>query len=157
MVRKLACLKKMKLPIKIYANYVELGISKNARFDLDHAINRDNSNYPFWLLREKFKNFGIELNTPDLNKNRLIAFELHLNALRRDSIVPKYSLLYETPQINPDNGDTLLHLKYRLIFTWDDTLVNGKRYIKLNFTNKPLILIKEHLHNPRPNRRWLIH
>jgi hypothetical protein len=132
----------MKLPTQIYANYVELGISKNARFDLGHVINRDNSNYPFWLLREKFKNFGIELNTPDLNKNRAIAFELHMNALQSDSAVPKFSLLYETPQIYPENGNTLLHLKYHRIFTWNDTLVDGKKYIKLNLTNKPRMLMK---------------
>lgn len=121
-----------------YANYVEQGVSDSARFDLAHATNRDNSNYPYWMLRELFLSRGIELNTPDVNAGRDVAFELHMNALRRDVDVPQFVLLYETPQICPDNGDMGRLARYQKVFTWNDDLVDGVRYIKLNFTNKPI-------------------
>lgn len=119
-----------------YANYVELGVFDNARFDLVHAINRDASNYPYWLLREQLLSCGIELNTPDVNTGRNVIFELHINAMRKELSVPAFVLLMETAQIYPPNASQELLAQYQLIFTWRDDLVDQERYIKINFPNK---------------------
>lgn len=119
-----------------YANYVEPSISKNARFDLAHGVNRDNSNYPYWFLREQLLSQGIELNTPDLNVGRKIEFELHMNAMRKQLDVPAFVLLMEAVQICPANDSQELIAEYRRVFTWRDDLVDQGRYIKINFSNK---------------------
>lgn len=119
-----------------YANYVESGITHNARFDLNHAINRDHSNYPFWCLREALKENGIELNTPDMNDGREIVFELHMNAVPSNASVPLFVLLMETAQIYPLNESQKLLAQYRGIFTWNDVLVRQSGGIKINFPNR---------------------
>lgn len=119
-----------------YANYIEQGVSENARFDLTHAINRDDSNYPYWMLRERLLSCGIELNTPDMNAGRSVVFELHMNAMQRELDVPAFVLLMETAQICPSNASQSLLAHYQRIFTWRDDLVDHRRYIKINFPNK---------------------
>jgi hypothetical protein len=121
---------------KQYANYVEHGIAGNSRFSLEHAINRDDSNYPYWLLRERLLSCGIELNTPDINAGRNIIFELHLNAMPRLQQIPAFVLLLETAQICPQNADENLLAQYERIFTWRDDWVDGARYVKINFPNR---------------------
>lgn len=119
-----------------YANYLEYGVIKNARFNLVHVINRDDSNYPYWLLREKLLLSGIELNTPDVNAGRGIVFELHMNARRQTLTVPAFVLLMEAVQIYPPNASQKLLMQYQQIFTWRDDLVNQERYVKINYPNK---------------------
>lgn len=115
---------------------MEHGISHNARFDLAHGLNRDNSNYPYCLLREQLLSRDIELNTPDVNTGRNIEFELHMNVMRKKSTVPAFVLLMETAQIFPLNGSQKSLRQYKRIFTWRDDLIDQKRYIKVNFPNK---------------------
>lgn len=124
------------MPSLRYANYLEKGIADNARFDLDSAINRDDSNYPYWMLRERLLSHGIELNTPDLNMGRPVEFELHMNAMGAGGAIPAFVLLMETEQIRPDNASRNLLDRYRKIFTWNDDLVDRQRYIKINFSNR---------------------
>lgn len=119
-----------------YASYVEHGVFKNARFELGNALNRDDSNYPFWLLRERFLLHGIELNTPDINAERRILFELHMNVMQKNLDAPAFVLLMETAQICPLNASQDLLASYRRVFTWRDDLVDQKQYIKINFPNK---------------------
>ena len=78
----------------MYANFVVGGgIASNSIFDLNHYGNRDDCFYPYWLLHEKFGVHGIELNTADINSDRSIAFELHLDVKKSDSAAPFYVLL----------------------------------------------------------------
>lgn len=119
-----------------YGDYVEKGISNNTRFNLDNAINRDDSNYPYWLLREQLLSHGVELNTPDVNKGRQVTFELHMNATKKELTVPAFVLLMETEQIYPPNASQNLIAQYQKVFTWNDDLVDQRRYIKINFPNK---------------------
>lgn len=123
----------------IRVSLIGQGIVRNAIFDLSSPGNRDNCYYPYWLLRERFKVRGVDLNTGDVNQGQEVAFELHMNAQRRSSPVPRYVLLWEVPQIWPDNALPTLLRKYRRIFTWDDQLADGRLYIKINFPNEPQI------------------
>ncbi len=47
--------------------------------------------------------------------------------------ITKYLLLYECEVIKPDNWDLGYHQQFDRIFTWNDTLVDGERYVKINF------------------------
>ena len=113
----------------IYANFVASGVSNNSIFN---QTDRDNCNYPFWLLREKFKDEGIHLNTLEVNGKERVAFELHMDVQRRNTSLPSYLFLSENSAIWPDNASETLRSRYRRIFTWDDRLVDGLRYVKIN-------------------------
>jgi hypothetical protein len=91
---------------------------------------------PWRLLRERFAARGVELNTPDRNAGRAVAFELHLNAQRRvPGEPPCYAFLYEDPLVRPLNG-RLEHLRrYRKLFTWNLDLIDGERFVRLDYPN----------------------
>lgn len=51
--------------------------------------------------------------------------------------IAKYLLIYECEVIKPDNWDRGYHHNFTRVFTWNDTLVDGDRYIKINFAIDP--------------------
>jgi hypothetical protein len=53
------------------------------------------------------------------------------------SSIQKYLMLYECDVIKPDNWDDAYHKQFDRIFTWSDTHVDGRRYIKNNFAFDP--------------------
>jgi hypothetical protein len=121
----------------IQASFSARGIKSNAIFDLSHSGNRDNCFQPFWFVREKLKTHCIEINTPDVNGGRETAFDLQLDVQGEkegDSGI-RYLLMLETPQVSPDNGISTHWDRYRKILTWNDELVDGKKFIKINFPN----------------------
>jgi hypothetical protein len=119
----------------LYASLSANGFYNNTIFDLSHPWNRDNCLYPFHLLRVKLKNYGIEINTSDVAGNNVIAFELQMDVQRTCVAERCYLLMLETKFMNPQNGDPENWKKYRKIFTWDDLLVDGERFIKINPPN----------------------
>lgn len=118
-----------------YADFVNRGFENNAIFDLTHPWNRDNCFYPYYLMREKFKCYGIEVNTDDVNSGRELVFALHMDVQKQSDFVPCYLLMLETAQVCPSNGISLYWKRYNKIFTWNDDLVDGNRFIKINFPN----------------------
>lgn len=121
-----------------YASLVISGFARNEIFDRDHNGNRDDCYYPYWLLREKFKNYGIELNTKDMNRDHPIAFELHMDVKQTLTSAPRYVLLWETEQVYPSNRSYDFLKSYKRVFTWDEALVNDQQIIKLNIPNGPM-------------------
>lgn len=125
--------------MSLYANFVANGVTNNWVFNLNDPRNRDDCLYPYWLLREALKKQNVELNTPDVNRNKPVVFELHLNVQRRRSAGPTYPvyvLLLESSAILPDNASPQWLAIYQRIFTWDDYLVDGNRYIKIYLPNR---------------------
>ena len=118
-----------------YANFVVRGFAQNTIFDLAHTWNRDNCFYPYHLMREKFKAHYLEINTEDVNGGRSIVFALHLDVQAASIAEPCYLLMLETSQICALNGEPEKFHPYRKIFTWNDELVDGERFIKINFPN----------------------
>jgi hypothetical protein len=47
----------------------------------------------------------------------------------------RYLLMLETPMVCPTNDNPSNWSQYRKIFTWNDELVDGDRFIKINFPN----------------------
>ena len=125
------------IPREFKASFVGSGFQSNNIFDITSARNRDNCLVPFFEVRRLFIENGVELNSVDINRETCVQFELHLDVQKtlKESI-PKYVMLYESPQVRPDNQN-ILHLeKYRLVFTWRDDWVDGNRFIKFNLPNK---------------------
>lgn len=123
----------------VKANLVVPWISKNAIFDLHSPLNRDSTFDPYYYLRKSFLFYNIELNTSDVNNSAEVVFQLHQNVQKNHTIKPNYLLLIEPSMIRSLNNNQELLLQYRKIFTWNDSLIDGERYIKINLPNSIFI------------------
>ena len=119
----------------LYANFVARGYVNNSIFDLTHPRNRDNCFHPYYLMKEKLKHHDIEINTADVNGRKPLAFELHMDVQKQSISRRRYLLMLETTQVCSANGISSNWDCYRKIFTWNDDLVDGDRFIKINFPN----------------------
>ena len=61
----------------IYGNIFTDGHSNNSLFAENDGVHRYNPTHTFRLLRREFLTQGIEINTPDINQGKSIAFDLH--------------------------------------------------------------------------------
>jgi len=118
---------------------------KNSIFNLDDPRNRDDAWYPDYLLKNFCLKSNILLNTYDyLNKETYKNFELLFFDIPRDlnkyiKIYPeinKYLVIWECPSIRRDNWDVKNHKYFKKIFTWNDKLIDNKKYFKINFSSK---------------------
>jgi len=120
--------------------FVHKDFWKNKFFDLsDPVVNLNNCNYAVNLLRKTLREYDIDLATPDLNPPEESEFILFYDCPKGDVSkfkCKKYLLMLESSLIRPDNW--LEHSAYDKIFTWDDRLVDGKKYIKLNYSLGPI-------------------
>ncbi len=112
----------------------------NRQFDLlDEISNRDNCLYEGYLLKERFKERGINLSTQDINLPSESQFIIYNDMPKIKNITPdkdNYFLMLESKIIKPDNWNINKHKFFKKIFTWDDNLVDGKKYIKINCAHK---------------------
>ena len=90
---------------------------------------------PYRQLRELFREAGIELSTADMNIGREVEFELHINAQRRLPKCSAYAYLYEDPIIRPLNSEMAQLHRYRKVFTSNETLIDGKQILRLDYPN----------------------
>ena len=112
---------------------------KNVIFDRNSLANRDNCFEPYALLREQMLGSGIELNTVDVNAFNNVDIELHQDVRNFVNADFNYLLMFETDLVYSPNGLPSNWQKYRNIFTWRDDLVDGNKFIKINFPN-PLVV-----------------
>jgi len=91
---------------------------------------------PYAKLRTAFLAAGVELSTPDLNVGRPVAFELHINCRRQPPAAPAFVYLYENPLIRPLNRDRTVLARYARWFTWDETLLDDPRAVRLLYPNR---------------------
>lgn len=115
------------------------GLAENRIFNRASPANRDDCFAPYVLLRESFLAQGIELNTADVNGDEPVDFELHQDVQAGRGSVPAYLMLFETPLVRPVNADADALRTCRRVFTWDDSRVDGDRFIKFNFPN-PIVV-----------------
>lgn len=116
-------------------NLVMNDVFQDEVFNLESNLNRDNGFYSWCVLRKTFLQHQFLLHTADVNEPKDVAFELHVDVQRARSTAPCYLLMLETPLVYAANGiaENLAH--YRKVFTWDDTLVDGQHFVKVNFPN----------------------
>jgi hypothetical protein len=104
----------------IYANIHADGHSNNSLFADKDEIHRHNPTTTPRLLRRAFLERGIEVNTPDLNQGREIAFDLHLEGRPlHDGQCPRYLIALENPNINKLNASSDYCQGFDLAFAWD--------------------------------------
>lgn len=107
----------------IYANIYADGHAANSLFANEDAVHRFNPTFTPRLLRETFLEHGVEINTPDLNEGRQVAFELHLEGRPLDEPTrPRYLVALENPNINKLNASPAYCQHFDLVFAWDKGL-----------------------------------
>ncbi len=120
----------------LFANLVAPEFRSNSCFDLAGPLNRDNGLISLVKLRDVFLSKGIILNTPDINQNKPIDFELHINVQATRPSTPAYLLMLETQLVHPLNGCEKKLLAYNSVFTWNDDILVRNSFIKINFPNE---------------------
>lgn len=107
----------------------------NKIFDSDdpvYAFNGVNAVYP--LLKHMFAEYDIDVATQDIHPSEESVFTLFFDMPFKRFLSgsgKKYLLMLESFLARPDNWSN--HSGFDKIFTWDDDLVNGERYIKLYY------------------------
>lgn len=113
----------------------------NRIFDLSNPVlNRDNCLYPYFLLKEEFKKNNYDIVTCDLLEPALADIVLYNEMPKPFPIgidpAKSFLMLFETELIRKDNWDFEKHKFFKKIFTWNDKIVDGMKYIKFNFPNE---------------------
>ena len=125
-------------PAWVQATLVVGRLRDNLPFTAGAGPNGGDFFLPWRQLREAFLAHGVALNTADRNRGRPVAFELHLNAqrrLRKPSARPCYTYLSEDPLVRRSNGDPEVLANYRLVFTNNETLIDGRHTLRLDYPN----------------------
>lgn len=76
------------------------------------------------LLREAFAHQGVEINTPDLNTDQTVAFDLLIEgqALVEPMRRPRYLIALENPNHNERNANRNYCQHFTKVFTWNSAL-----------------------------------
>lgn len=118
---------------------------QNRIFDLNNPVNRDDYYYPYYLLKKRFFEHNIILNTYDYfskvqpKRYRLIFFDIPNRIdelLRAHNNIDKFLVIFESGVINKNNWNKEYHKYFKKIFTWNNTWVKGEKYIKFYWPNK---------------------
>jgi hypothetical protein len=62
---------------------------------------------------------------------------------------PKYLIICESEVIKPDNWDVNNHKYFKKIFTWNDTFIDSKKYLKINYAQMLPVGINKDLSKKR--------
>lgn len=118
------------------------------------AYNRDNCLEVTYRLRAFASELGYDIEQVHSLENLddfdyLISFDVPLEQLSYLSQYPKEKLvlfLWEPPSIIPQNYEKAYHSYFSKVYTWDDRLVDGKKYFKFYyprllraFPNRPIL------------------
>jgi hypothetical protein len=121
----------------IYANIHAAGHRDNSMFAAEDSVHRFNPTYMPRRLREAFLRQGIELNTPDVNKGRAVAFDLFLEGKEFvEDGIPKYLVALENPYINRLNQDRDYCGRFRKVFAWDKRLHDLPNVVPIMVPNR---------------------
>jgi hypothetical protein len=121
----------------IYANVHAAGHRNNSLFATEDSVHRFNPTYTPRMLREAFLKQGIELNTPDVNQGRDIAFDLFFEGHEFvDDGIPKYLIAQENPNINRLNQDRDYCKRFRKVFVWDKRLHDLPNVVPIMVPNR---------------------
>ncbi|OGF26074.1 hypothetical protein A2303_04715 [Candidatus Falkowbacteria bacterium RIFOXYB2_FULL_47_14] len=106
----------------------------NYRFSKDI---RDNLNAYDITLKEELKKHDIDLATEDINKIEEADIVIYNSApgarTAKKHNQKKYLLIVEPPVVLPANWNKKNHEGFDRIFTWDESLVDNKKYFLLRF------------------------
>lgn len=112
----------------------------NRQFDItDPVANINDCLYGSYLLKRKLEEKGINLSTQDINPPDEASFIIYndipsLKHIEVDKV--NYLLLIESKVVYPANWNIENHRYFKKIFTWNDTLIDNKKYFKINYAHK---------------------
>jgi hypothetical protein len=120
-----------------FANYYHPDRVKNASFAVIDKHHTYNPTYTNRLLRSEFMAVGVELNNPDVNLGRPIAFNLlHDGQMICDLPGPKYLIATENPSICPLNCDEQYLRQFDAFFTWNRNLLHLPNAVQVFIPNQ---------------------
>ena len=107
----------------IYGDLYADGHSNNSIFEFEDQVHQHNPTYTPRLLKKRFLECGVELNTPDLNLGKKVSFEIHSEArpIQKKSCL-QVLIAMENPNINKLNSDLNYCCQFDLVFAWDKRL-----------------------------------
>lgn len=109
----------------LFANYYQPNRVKNASFEEIDRHHTYNPTFTNRSLRFEFLKHQIELNNPDVNLGKKIAFSiLHDGQEIEQFLGPKYLIATENPYICPLNKDEQYLKQFDGIFTWNKDLLH---------------------------------
>jgi hypothetical protein len=109
----------------LYANYYQPDRVKNASFEEIDRHHTFNPTFTNRLLRADFLKRGVELNNPDVNSGKEVAFSIFHDGQAHQPISgPKYIIATENPYICPLNQDKNYLSQFDGIFTWNPDLLS---------------------------------
>ncbi|MGA9187256.1 MAG: glycosyltransferase family 10 [Methanosarcina sp.] len=133
---------------KIYIGFYNYNkiFNNNRMFNDPNAPIGDDLLYPFVYLGEYLVTNGHKINTIDMDDVKsfdavvFLDFPTFKNRYFRQLVDDKFKNLYllafESEVIRSDNWDAKNHQYFKKIFTWNDDLVNEKKYLKYYWPNK---------------------
>jgi len=109
----------------LFANYYQPDRVKNASFEEIDRHHTYNPTFTNRFLRSEFLKHGIELNNPDVNQGREIAFSILHDGQQIGNIPsPKYLIATENPHICPLNRNEQYLSTFDSVFTWNQDLLH---------------------------------
>ena len=121
----------------IYANILAPGHLKNSIFSENDPIAFYGPTYTSRLIRQKFLNYSVELNTPDLNVGNSISFEVVIEGQKNEQgNVARYLIAQENPTINLLNQDLEYCINFSKVFAWDRRVADQPNGVRLMVPNQ---------------------
>lgn len=113
----------------IFGNAYTDDLVGNNQF-FEEAVFPSMSGFP--LMRREFLTRGIEVNTPDVNAGRGVAFDLYIEGRPLiENGLPKYLIALENPNHNRLNEDSEYCQKFSKVFTWDTRSFDMKNVVRI--------------------------
>lgn len=126
-------------------NYYKFYNKNNMIFDKDSYGIGENLEYPFVLIREKLAKMNISIDTLDIYPIEKYDKVIFLDMPRINDNIFKtlinlkkdlYLVIFESEIIKPDNWNKKNHKYFKKVFTWNDDIIDNKKYFKIFWPNK---------------------
>ncbi len=115
-------------------------------FELDEKNRGYETSKPYRVLRDKFRQLGFEMKTIDQSEDissaqAIIFFETRSDSdyfykmcLEKKLDDKMYLITLEPSAVHPPNHDPGRHMHFRGVLTWNEDLVDNRKYFKLFYT-----------------------
>lgn len=102
----------------------------------------------YYLLYDEFKNNGYEIATNDIHKpdesDIVLYFDMPQNLPKIQDKDKSFLLAIESSIVKPENFNIYKHKYFNSVMTWNDDLVDDKKYLKINYSfSLPTTIYKE--------------
>lgn len=99
----------------------------------DYKQGRDGYTFRWYVLKQCFLKQKMPMSLFNSCKKSSKFNTIIENGIQFCKHSNKYLLMIESPHVRPQDWNKKEHENYKKIFTWDDNLVDNKKYFKLNY------------------------